>query len=320
MKKSTFFSLLTFAVVMVFGAAYITFSVLQYNPLRKYTEVSMKVANANQVVQGTSVLLRGVKIGDVTSVDQLGDGAKINVRYNRTYKIPQDTGVKIEQLSAVGEPFVDFLPDNLDGPYLTNGTEIATSKVKNPLSIPEIFKLVAGLSSNINSKELGGIADTVWQATSGTEGSLPNLQTAGNLASQTILSRMPSIRQMLENTQSYQSDMSWLAPALRGFGQANSLFIEKDIDILKTLDQFNQKANVPDQLTQTINPYLARITPYTNKVLPNLGTIVGPLVPAAAAIEDVAPKIDVSALLSQMLNTFGNDGAANLTVTIPPKK
>ncbi|MFC7756162.1 MlaD family protein [Tsukamurella soli] len=170
MKKSTIASLATFVVVMVLGVAYLTFSVVQYNPFRSYTTVNFRLDNASQIEDGTSVLLRGVKVGNVVSVTPADDQIALKVRFNDHYKIPADSQVKIEQLSAVGEPYLDFLPDSLDGPYLTNGATVSPAQVQNPLSIPAIFKLVAGFSSNINSKQLGGIADTVYEATSNTQG------------------------------------------------------------------------------------------------------------------------------------------------------
>ena len=60
MKKSTFFSLLTFALVLVLGTGYIAFSVLQWRPLADYRTITMKLDNANQLLPGSSVLLRGV--------------------------------------------------------------------------------------------------------------------------------------------------------------------------------------------------------------------------------------------------------------------
>ncbi len=316
MKKSTIASLATFVVVMVLGVAYLTLSVVQYNPLRRYTTVNMVLDNSSQLVHGTSVLLRGVKVGDVVSVTPSGEQVAVKVRFNRDYQIPAETEVKIEQLSAVGEPILDFMPDSLDGPYLHNGSTIGTAQIRNPLSIPAIFKLVAGFSSNINSKQLGGIADTVYQATDGTQDALPNLSTAGQLLSQTILSRMPGIRQMLVNTQNYQSDWDWVSGALPGFTSGSTTFINKDAQLMQVMDTMMKQGNLPNQLTQTVNPYLGTLVPYTNKLLPNLGAIVGPLAPSFNAINDVLPQLDISAMLSQALNTFGSNGA-NLTVTIP---
>ncbi|MFC7756163.1 hypothetical protein [Tsukamurella soli] len=129
---------------------------------------------------------------------------------------------------------------------------------------------------------------------------------------------MPGIRQMLINTQNYQSDMDWLPSALASFGPAATQFMDLDLSALKKLVGVMTQADLPDQLKNTINPYFGRLVPYTNKLLPNLGAIVGPLAPSIESIEDVLPQLDVSELLTQALNTFGSNGA-NLTVTIPAK-
>ncbi|RDH13686.1 MCE family protein [Tsukamurella pulmonis] len=319
-KKSTFFSLLTFALVLVLGTAYIAFSVLQWRPLADYRSVTMKLDDANQLLPDSSVLLRGVKVGNIETIERRDGKVVVKFRYDGKYKIPSNTGLRIEQLSAVGEPYVDFRPDTLDGPYLADGATIDTAKIKEPLSLPETFKLISGLTSNINSTDLGGITETLADATSNTQGSLPNISQAGDLLARTLTSRMPNIRRMMENTQDYQSDMAWLPGAIGEFGPATRTFVTKDVEVLKALDGLMKGIDGPDKLTKTVNPFLFKIAPDTSKLLANLGPITEPLVPVVQAMTDVLPQIDIAALLSQALNTVGSDGAANLTVVIPPKK
>ena len=90
--------------------------------------------------------------------------------------------------------------------------------------------------------------------------------------------------------------------------------------MLKALDSLMKGMNGPEMLTKSVNPFLLKIAPNTSKLLSNLGPMTEPLVPVVQALTDVLPQIDMAALLSQALNTVGSDGAANLTVVIPPKK
>lgn len=320
MKKSTFFSLLTFALVMVLGTAYIAFSVLHWRPLADYRSVTMKLDNANQLLPDSSVLLRGVKVGNVETIDRENGKVVVKFRYDGKYKIPSQTGLRIEQLSAVGEPYIEFRPDSLLGPYLADGSTIDTAKIKEPLSLPETFKLISGLTSNINSTDLGGITETLADATSNTQGSLPNISQAGDLLARTLTARMPNIRRMMENTQNYQADMDWLPGAIAEFGPSTRTFVVKDVELLKALDSLMKGMNGPEMLTKSVNPFLLKIAPNTSKLLSNLGPMTEPLVPVVQALTDTLPQIDMAALLSQALNTVGSDGAANLTVVIPPKK
>lgn len=320
MKKSTFLSLLTFALVMVLGTAYIAFGVLHWRPLADYRSVTMKLDNANQLLPDSSVLLRGVKVGNVETIDRKDGKVVVQFRYDGKYKIPSDTGLRIEQLSAVGEPYIDFRPENLNGPYLADGSTIDIAKIKEPLSLPETFQLISGLTSNINSTDLGGITETLADATSNTQGSLPNISQAGDLLARTLTARMPNIRRMMENTQDYQADMDWLPGAISEFGPATRTFVVKDVEVLKALDVLMKGINGPEMLTKSVNPFLMKIAPNTSKLLSNLGPMTEPLVPVVQALTDVLPQIDMAALLSQALNTVGSDGAANLTVVIPPKK
>ncbi|GAB3133414.1 hypothetical protein GCM10027289_23230 [Tsukamurella serpentis] len=320
MKKSTFFSLLTFAVVLVFGIGYIALGILNWKPFADYRSVTMKLDNANQLLPDSSVLLRGVKVGNVETIHRESGKVVVKFRYDGKYKIPQNTGLRIEQLSAVGEPYIDFRPDSMNGPYLADGSTIDTAKVKEPLSLPETFKLISRLTSSITATDLGGITETLADATSNTQASLPNLSQAGDLLARTVTSRMPNIRRMMENTQKYQADMNWLPGAIADFGSANRDFIRKDVEVIRALEILMAGSNAPDSLTKTINPNLLKIAPDTSKLLANLGPINEPLVPVVQALTDVMPQIDMGALLSQALNTVGSDGAANLTVVIPPKK
>ncbi|GAA4401778.1 MlaD family protein [Tsukamurella soli] len=318
MKKSASFSLAMFLIVIVGGLLYIAGPLLHYDPFRRFVSVSMVLRNTDQVVPGTSVLLRGVKVGEVGDIDQVSGGVRARLRIDSAYEIPAITAVKIEQLSAVGEPYIDFLPDSLAGPYLSNGQTIDTAQVSTPLAIPEVFQRIAGFSGGIDSKALGGVATTVWQATRNTDAALPNLSTAGQLLSEMLAARMPGLRRMFANTQRYQSDMEWLPQALAQFGPSAAKPLDALAKLFPRLDQVMREADLPYQVTRTINPYLGRLPTYTNRLLPDLGAIVGPLAPVARAIDGVLPQLDVSELLVQALNTFGS-GGVNLTVTVPTR-
>ena len=79
---------------------------------------------------------------------------------------------------------------------------IDTEKIKQPMPLPETFRLISSLTSSINSTDLGGITATLVDAT---RTGRPPCRTSTRRATfwRNVPSRTPNIRRMMENMQIY---------------------------------------------------------------------------------------------------------------------
>lgn len=317
MKKEFAANVVTFTVVLVVGVFILLFGYMGLRPGVTYTTLSLKLAHTGQLSPGSPIFLRGVRIGDVTTVEPSTEGVRIGIRYPSEYRIPVDTALSVEQLSALSEPYIEFAPRSSGGAVFASGTEIPATAITQSRSISEVFRALAALNRTADAGALGGIVDTAWQATSGRDDDLATLSTAGQLLSSTILSRMPAIRTMFADTQVYSADLDWTGGAVRRLGTEFEKTSRVVLSAVQEVQRMVMALDAPQPFVTTIDPFLKRLEPYLDELLPALATTGGPFISIFSALNRTVPQIDLSTLLSNALQVAGTDGAARVTLTLP---
>src|SRR3546814_6667654 len=91
-------------------------------------------------------------------------GLLVDMKLEDGYRIPKDSPVQVHNLSAGGEQYIDFLPEDGDGPYADEGYTFRGTKDSLPVGEDEVLiKLDAFVNSvdkdNLSSfiKELGAM-------------------------------------------------------------------------------------------------------------------------------------------------------------------
>lgn len=318
MKLNSLVSLTAIACVLVFGIGYLTFGVVRVDWFKDYTTATMLLTNSGSLAPRSPVLLRGVKVGEITSVDNVDGGVEVKFRVDDKFRIPTASTVMIENLSALGEPYVQFTPTRDGGPYLESGERIDTKTIQMPLSIPEVARTVTNLLNQLDPKALSSIVNTLDQGLAGTESIIPQLAKSTNLLAATILSRSPQIRSTMTDLQAIGADMEWAGPSMAAAGpEWGNSGTQADL-IAEAIGKLARIGKIPDDyvLGNGLVPFLNNVSAYLIEVGPDLQRLVPIIQPLAAASEASIPQIDISALISQALNATGDDGALRLQINI----
>ncbi|NMN99178.1 MlaD family protein [Antrihabitans stalactiti] len=317
-KLSSILSLTAIALVLVIGVGYLTFGIVRVKWFTQYTTATMVLTNSGSLGPESPILLRGVKVGDVTSVNHVSGGVEVKFRVEDKFHIPTSSTVRIENLSALGEPYVQFTPSTADGPYLQSGQQIDTRSIEMPLSIPDVARTVTNLMIQLDPEAISAIVNTVSQGFSGLEKVIPNLSRSTSLLAATILSRTPEIRSLLTDLQTIGSDMEWTGPAMASAGPLWADFGTKVEMVVESLAKFVRIPGVPDTYItgNGIIPFLPKLTAYLETIGPDLQPLVPILAPLAATATAAIPAIDISSLISQALNATADDGAIHLQINV----
>ncbi|GAB3135648.1 hypothetical protein GCM10027289_29710 [Tsukamurella serpentis] len=317
MRKELLVNVVTFTAVLVIGLFILLHGYMGLRPGVQYTTLSLRLPHTGQLSPGSPILLRGVRIGGVTDVRPSVDGVEVGVRYPSQYRIPVDSALAVEQLSALSEPYIAVSPRTSGGPVFTSGTVVPASAVSQSRSISDVFTALAALNRTADSGAVADLVQTGWRATAGRESQLETLGRAGELLSATVLARMPAIRKMFADTQIYSADLAWAPNTLAAVGtefRSTSTVVRGAVDavlrMVTTLD-------APTPFITTIDPFLMRLKPYLDELLPALATTGGPFISIFSALNRTVPQIDLSTLLSNALQLAGPDGAARVTLTLP---
>ncbi|QIS09482.1 MlaD family protein [Nocardia arthritidis] len=317
MKVGSLASLGGIAAITVLGAGYLTFGVVRADPFAEYTNASMVLRDSGGLGAGSPILLTGIPVGKVTAVDNTASGVEVRFRVKREQRLPTDSTITIEQLSALGEPYVQFVPKGDGGPYLQDGQRLDTKSVTAPLSIPEVARLVTKTMNQLDPKVVGSLVDTMGRAISGTEATMPQLARSGDLLASTIMSRAPKIAELFNSFQQAAGDIDWAGPATSD-AAPNLVQFEKSLAALvEAVGRLVNTPGNPDVYLQGngLAPFLAKVTEWLNKVGPDIKEMLPGLRPLTDAITATGPQLDISALISQALQQTGDD-AVKVRITV----
>ncbi|MFE3360805.1 MlaD family protein, partial [Streptomyces californicus] len=218
MKLSSGLSLVAIMSVLILGVGYLTFGVLRIDVFSDSINVTLRVPQAGSLLVGSPILLRGVRVGEIASIEKAERGVEMQLALESRYRIPATGTATVEDLSGLGEPYIEFVPKNGAGPYLTDGQRLDAVQVILPRSIPDVAQTVTGLLEQLNPQAISNIVKTLDQALTGTDTVMPRLAASTTLLSETILSRSPAIRSILVDLQTMGADMAWAGPGMAAAG------------------------------------------------------------------------------------------------------
>ncbi|MFE3054944.1 MlaD family protein [Nocardia sp. NPDC059239] len=317
MKWGSLASLGGIAAVTVVGASYLTFGVVRADPFAHHTDGSMVMANSGGLSVGSPILLTGMRVGRITSVDSTARGVEVGFRIDGDRRLPTDSDVTIEQLSALGEPFVEFRPRTAGGPYLRDGQRLDAAAVKSPLSIPEVSRLVNKVMNQLDPKVAASLASTLGAAFHDTDSAMPNLARAGDLLAAAIMSREPKIAQLLNSFQTAASNIDGMGEATAAAAPAFVLFEQSLEELINAVGRLVDRAPGPQAYVSGngLAPFLAKLTEWLQQAGPELKTLAPQLQPLADAARTAGPQLNISSLISQALASTG-DGAVRVQVGV----
>lgn len=311
-------SLSAIAAVLVLGIGYLSFGVLHLDPFHDRNTVRMLLANSGGVGTGSPVLLSGVPVGKVTEVATVASGVEVRLDLQAQYRIPAASEIRIEALSALGEPYVEFDPHNQNGPYLTDGQLIDARTTALPMSIPQVAVRAVQLMHQFDPQPIASLVKTLDTAITGTRGDMPAIEHASTLLAATVLSRTDLIHRLLTDMQTLGGDMEWAGPGLETSGpqwQGFGTSLDRLIDAASGLYSIG---NSPSDYNtgDGIVPFLQRLDTLLRKIGPQLIGLAPALRPLMDTTAQAGSQVDLSALISQALAMVGSEGVVHLQINL----
>ncbi|WP_183093358.1 MlaD family protein [Nocardioides stalactiti] len=124
MSRGVRIRLAAFVVLSAVGITYITATYLGL--VDRITgsghTITAKLPGSGGLFEGSEVTYRGYKIGKVTKMTPTTEGVDIEMHIEEEVELPTDASIHVHNLSAVGEQYLDFQPEDEDGPYAKDGT------------------------------------------------------------------------------------------------------------------------------------------------------------------------------------------------------
>ena len=308
-------SFITFGVMVAFGVSYIGGLGVRVGLPSDRTDLSMMVADVNGLAVGSKVLLRGAQIGRVSHITSDVDGATVDFYIGDKFRIPVDSDIRLENLSALGESYISLVPRSADGPVLRNGQQIAMEAVTQPPSISELATSVVRVLDQLDPAALERIVAEVDTALPDANSVLPNLSRTSRLLRNTAADMNGRGSELLDNFQTLLANADWVGPVLANLTFQINDYSPKLRELFSTFPPLIA-VGAPEPLVK-FNAFLARIQKLLDDNGGDFGVIGDNFLPHVKGIAGSLLNFDTGQMLANVLASVPEDGAVTLHVQLP---
>lgn len=191
--------------------------------------VSGEFASAVGVYPGTPVKILGVNVGQVDKVDPGGNGVKITMSYDSSYKLPKGVFGVLVANSLVSDRYVQLQPAYTGGAVLPSGGSIQSGHTTSPAELDDIYKALNTLSvalgpngANKGGPQKGALANLVNVAAANLKGNgaaLGNSITQLSQAAQTLAAGRGDLFKTVGNLRKFTAALSSSDKQVRLFNE-----------------------------------------------------------------------------------------------------
>lgn len=163
MSRGVKVRILLFVVLSAVGIVYVSANYLGF--VDKVTgsgfTVHATLPGSGGLFEGSEVTYRGVKVGRVARLTPREEGVTLDLALEEGTKLPVDAPMYVHNLSAVGEQYLDFEPDDTSGPYAAGGDTLQGDASSLPVSEEDLLVELDSLVGSVDRRNLGTVIGEV---------------------------------------------------------------------------------------------------------------------------------------------------------------
>lgn len=263
--RTTKMQLLVFGVVALLG---LTFTGARYANLGRLVPgynpgylVSADFRDSGGVFVGSQVTNRGVSVGTVEKLTLLSDGVRVSMRLKPGTKVQTPTKAAVGNRSAIGEQYVDLLPQSDHGKVLEEGDVIPMTSTSIPIQPTQLVVNLDRLVRSVDLADVATVLDELARAFHGSGDDLQRLIDAGDQLTQAATEHLPQTLDLIRDSgpvldtqrdvasafRSYNADLAQLSATLRSSDPDFRALFAKGTDAARTTTSFLEanRANLP---------------------------------------------------------------------------
>ncbi|NKY88290.1 MCE family protein [Nocardia veterana] len=220
MSRLVRYQLVAFAVIAVLGVVYVGARYIHLDHMLGFGQyqVKVKAKETANLSKGAEVTYRGVPVGRVDSLDITPDGVLISLQLDSGKpKVPASAKAIIANRSAIGEQYLDLVPETSKGPYLRDGSVIDSAET--PIRVEDLLASVNHFASTTDLQALSTTVTELGKAFDGQGDNLRILVDSLNKFSQTGVEALPQTVQLIRDAQTVLGTQADQSPAIRTFSE-----------------------------------------------------------------------------------------------------
>ncbi len=186
-------------MVLVVCVFYLFAAVLKQPLTSRPLELTVQLASAGGLFDGSAVTYRGVKVGKVTGIELTSSGVEAHLRLSAGTEVPEDSLAVVRSLSPVGEQYLDFQPNSAGGPFLESGDSIPAESTDIPKSLQSTVVAVNNVLRQVDEDNLRTTLVELSKALDGTGDELGRMIDDGQLLLEELDRIYPQTSRLLRN-------------------------------------------------------------------------------------------------------------------------
>lgn len=242
--------LVVFALITMVGVAYVgaTYARLDRLVFDDSYRVVAHFKESGGIFTGAGVSYRGVTVGQVSDLQVSDDGVDVVLDIDDdSQPIPLDTDAMVANRSAVGEQYVDLLPNTKQGPYLGEDSEIEEAKTHTPIAPTKLLVDLDKMVNSVNKQSLRTVVSEMGQAFNGTGEDLGQIIDTSNSFIKTANQNFDVTTALIKDSNTVLQTQLDSASNIKSFARDLALFsdtmVGSDADLRRVIDNGSATAN-----------------------------------------------------------------------------
>ncbi len=262
MTRGVRIRLAAFAALAAIGLVYVSATYLGIvdKVLGRGLTVHATLPDSGGLFVGSEVTYRGVKVGKVSAMEVTEDGLKADLALAEGTRVPKDSLVRVHNLSAVGEQYLDIIPQGDGGPYLAAGATLAGDADSLPTDEGDLLVELDGFVNSVNTDDLNTVIAELGTTFRDTAHPLQRMVDSGDRFLTGALAAEESTFALLENgetvleTQAANSEN--ISSFARDLADLTGTLKAKDPELRKVLEGGSSAVREVDKLMKGLEPTL----------------------------------------------------------------
>jgi phospholipid/cholesterol/gamma-HCH transport system substrate-binding protein len=205
--------------------------------------VSADFTDSGGIFTNAEATYRGVTVGRVGKLHITKTGVRVDVKLDNCDhpRIPASSQAIITDRSVIGEQYVNFIPRNGNGPYLSAGQVIPQSRTGLPISVQTLLTNVDHLIRSVDTTSLNTVVTELGTGFNNTGPALGQMIDATDALLTVAQRDLPQTLALIESSNTVLATQLAEKPALDSFTHSLNLLSQQlkasDADIRSLLDQ-----------------------------------------------------------------------------------
>src|SRR5581483_8975284 len=289
LRRSTKIQLAIFVIITLVGLSYVS---AEYVGLTNgifgngECTVAADFPDSGGIFTSAEVTYRGVTVGKVGQLHLIDNGVRVDLKISdcKKRKIPSSTIAEVSNRSVIGEQYVNLIPPNGDGPYLTGGQVIPMNRNKVPIATQVLLTNLDTLVRSVDTTNLQIAVSELGTAFNNEGPALSTVLDASNNLLQAATQNLPDTLALIKTSDSVLQTQLDQKDAIASWAHSLNLLSQQlkssNGDISNLLD------NAPSDLN-VVQTFIANNRTDLGVTFANLATVGQLLVRDRAGLEEL---------------------------------